>query len=83
MNKELKDEFESEKQALLTQIFATLKDIYQEKVGEQTNFDLSCVETSDEKASFVAECEKMGLKMPKLTQFLEDVAFSEMIKELL
>ncbi len=47
------------------------------------DFDLECVETSEAKANFEADCHKMGLKLPALTTFLESIAFGGMIKDLL
>ena len=37
----------------------------------------------DAKASFIADCEKMELRMPALTEFLENVAFAGIIRDLL
>ena len=48
------------------------------------SFDLSSVESSNEKANFVSECKRMELTcIPKLVKFLEDVRFAGEIKNLL
>ena len=39
------------------------------------------VESAERKADFQADCDKMGLKMPHLTEFLEDIFFEAEIKE--
>ena len=83
VNNEEKAEFEAEKGRLLEEIFQNLSVLYRRKTGEGQEFDLDVVETAERKADFQADCEKMGLKMPQLTDFLEDVAFEGMIKELL
>ena len=65
------------------EIFATLTSLYRRKTGDRATFDLSCVTTMDAKASFIADCEKMELRMPALTEFLENVAFAGIIRDLL
>ena len=37
----------------------------------------------DKKASFIADCEKMELRMPEMIHFMEGVAFSGIIRDLL
>lgn len=84
MNSERKRKFEEEKEQLLNEIFSTLSTLHRRKTGERgATFDLSCVTSMDSKANFLADCEKMDLKMPALVHFLESVAFSGIIRDLL
>ena len=83
VNSDLKKKFEDEKEELLEGIFESLRTLAKKTTGEDLEFDLECVESAEAKANFENDCEKMGLKMPKLTDFLESIAFGGMIKELL
>ena len=75
-----KQKFEDEKDELLKEIFEVLSELYQKKTGEHKAFDLSCAETSEDKATFIADCDSMGFKMPKLVALIEDISFAGMIK---
>ena len=67
----------------MSNIFESLATLYKSKTGREIEFDLECVETSEAKANFESDCQKMGLNLPKLTDFLESIAFGGMIKDLL
>lgn len=84
INKEEQEAFETEKKQLIDEIFGTLAQLYEKKTGEKQEFDLSCIENTAEKANFVAECSKMELTcQDKLVRFLEEVCFSNLIKDML
>lgn len=84
VNNELKAEFESQREALLTKIFETLSRMYESKTGTKKHFSLDCVETSEDKAELEEDLSKMGLRqMPSLISFMEELAFTGMIKQLL
>lgn len=85
VNKEEMELFEREKREILGQIFQTLQQLYGKKTGEECPvFSLESVATSSEKSHFMAECKKMGLNcISKLTEYLEGIRFSGIIKEML
>lgn len=56
---------------LLSSIFESLSTLYKQKTNTESNFSLECVETAEDKATFISDCEKMGIKMPTLTDFFE------------
>lgn len=75
--------YEAEEKRLLDEIFKTLSQLYESKNNQKKEFKLMCLSTSESKTNFVSDCKKMGVVMPELTTFLEDLAFSKMIKQLL
>ena len=46
-------------------------------------FDLSVVDTEEDKIAFTEKMEKMDIRMPRLVEFLQDVALAAQIKEAL
>jgi len=67
----------------MKQIFEKLNAIYEKNTGLKKEFDLTVVESSSAKADFAGLCEDMKLNIPSVIPFLEDAAFSVMIKEML
>lgn len=83
INNELKAEFEEQKEELLTKIFDSLSRLYEGKTGTKKDFNLNSVETSEDKAALEEDLSRIGLKLPTLVNFMEDVSFGGMIKNLL
>lgn len=83
VNTEIRQKYDAKKELLLQNIFESLGTLYKQKTGNVATYSLESVETAEDKATFLADCEKMGIKMPTLTDFLEKMAFSGLIKELL
>ena len=82
-NKEKKARYEEKKKNKLDEIFKIISDLQHKETGVRQTFDLSCVESEESKVAFEEKLTKMGVRIPKVVTFLQDVALESMIREAL